>query len=189
MSNLKKSLSISAVFLFAIVSSALAENNAAKPSLTHIMTYILNWHETDIGAAEKIGEGRTIYPLSGHVTMADGTKGKIVGQTADWNDGPTDNGFNIIDVRASVKLDDGDFFHLRYEGRMSFSEEGIKKFGTENHLVPNEEFHLLSLGHMYTESKKYADLHQAGIVLQGVDFVMPGNNIGNLTYEVYKTMP
>ena len=106
MSNLKKSLSISAVFLFAIVSSALAENNAAKPSLTHIMTYILNWHETDIGAAEKIGEGRTIYPLSGHVTMADGTKGKIVGQTADWNDGPTDNGFNIIDVRASVKLDD-----------------------------------------------------------------------------------
>ena len=42
--------------------------------------------------------------------MADGTKGKIVGQTADWNNGISDNGYLMVDVRASVKLDNGDFF-------------------------------------------------------------------------------
>ena len=42
--------------------------------------------------------------------MADGVKGNIVGQTADWNDGPTGNGLMKVDVRASVKLETGDFF-------------------------------------------------------------------------------
>ena len=86
--------------------------------------------------------------------MADGVKGNIVGQTADWNDGPTDNGLMKVDVRASVKHETGDFFHLRYKGRMSFAGDGIKNFGTENYLIPNNEFHLLALGHMYTKSEK-----------------------------------
>ena len=185
MQNLIKSLSMARIFFFTLSYSAWAE----KPSLTHIMTYVLEQHETEIGAAEAIGEGRIIYPLSGYVVMADGVKGNIVGQTADWNDDPTDNGLMKVDVRASVKLETGDFFHLRYESRMSFTGDGIKKFGTVNHLISNNEFHLLALGHMYTKSEKYAALHQAGIVLQGVDFAMTGNNIGQLTYEVYKAMP
>ena len=49
------------IFFFTLSYSAWAE----KPSLTHIMKYVLEWHETEIGAAEAIGEGRIIYPLSG----------------------------------------------------------------------------------------------------------------------------
>ena len=61
MQNLIKSLSMARIFFFTLSYSAWAE----KPSLTHIMTYVLEWHETEIGAAEAIGEGRIIYPLSG----------------------------------------------------------------------------------------------------------------------------
>ena len=142
---------------------------------------------------EKIGEGRAIWPLTGYVVMADGTKGKIVGQTADWNNGISDNGRLMVNVRASVKLENGDFFPLRYEGRLSFTEEGQKKFGTQERLIPVKEFYLLSVGHMFTESKKYTDLHHAGIVLKGVDFVWPsttdGDKRGELRYEIFRATP
>ena len=100
------------------------------------MTYVLQWDEKKVGLVEKIGEGRAIWPLTGYVIMADGTKGKIVGQTADWNNGISDNGRLMVDVRASVKLENGDFFFIyRYEGRLSFTEEGqeeIRYTGTFN---------------------------------------------------------
>ena len=39
--------------------------------------------------------------------------------------------------------------------------------------MPVKEFYLLSVGHIFTESKKYSELHHAGIVLKGVDFRRP----------------
>ena len=179
-------------FLFNSISTAVSKE-IKKPSLTHVMTYVLQWNEKEVGLVEKIGEGRAIWPLTGYVIMADGTKGKIVGQTADWNNGISDNGRLMVDVRASVKLENGDFFHLRYEGRLSFTEEGQKKFGTQERLIPVKEFYLLSVGHMFTESKKYSDLHHAGIVLKGVDFVWPsttdGDKRGELRYEIFRATP
>ena len=190
---MKKVFSIvSFILLFNSISTAGTEE-IKKPSLTHVMTYVLQWDEKEVGLVEKIGEGRAIWPLTGYVVMADGTKGKIVGQTADWNNGISDNGRLMVDVRASVKLENGDFFHLRYEGRLSFTEEGQKKFGTQEHLIPNKEFYLLSVGHMYTKSKKYSSMHQSGIVLKGVDFVWPstadGDKRGELKYEIFKATP
>ena len=180
------------MLLFASLNDVVAKE-IEKPSLTHVMTYVLQWDEKNIGEVEKIGEGKAIWPLTGYVIMADGTKGKIVGQTADWNNGISDNGRLMVDVRASVKLENGDFFHLRYEGRLSFTEAGQKKFGTSESLMPNKDFYLLSLGHIYTESKKYPDLHHAGIILKGIDFVWPdvtdGNKRGELKYEIFKATP
>ena len=85
------------------------------------------------------------------------------------------------------------YFHLRYEGRLSFTEEGQKKFSAQERLIPVKEFYLLSVGHMFTESKKYADLHHAGIVLKGVDFVWPRitdcDKRGELKYEIFRATP
>ena len=45
---------------------------------------------------------------------------------------------------------------------------------------------------MFTESKRISDLHHAGIVLKGVDFVWPsttdGDKRGELKYEIFRQL-
>ena len=51
---------VSFFFLFSSISTAVSKE-IKKPSLTHVMTYVLQWDEKKVGLVEKIGEGRAIW--------------------------------------------------------------------------------------------------------------------------------
>lgn len=120
-----------------------------------------------IDTAERQNMGaRSVVPITGGRFEGPTLKGTVLNVGADWIKARAD-GVSELDVRVTLKTDDGALIYMSYQGMLNRAKEGLYW-----RVIPKFE----------TDSEKYAYLTQAV-------FVGIGKRIDNKTaYSIYKVL-
>jgi len=84
--------------------------------------------------------------------------GELIGPSGDWGRAMADGTF-VLDVRGSIKADDGSVIFLKYTGRIVMSKEVNERFMKGEELSGDEAYFVTSPT-FETVSKKYGWLNQ-----------------------------
>ncbi len=145
----------------------------------HLMTLNL---QIDFGSVSVIGgipAGlRRIVPVSGGTFTGDRVNGEVLPGGNDWVINRPD-GVMMIDVRLTLKTDDGALIYLTYQGRFLGEMSVMAKLGKGEALKP-EEYSLLMSAKFECGNEKYQWLNNVIAVGRGTQ------SRGGATYTIYE---
>mgnify|MGYP000906252316 CR=1 len=95
----------------------------------------------DFGGMVSIGKVpvglRRIAPVTGGTFSGSRVNGTVLPGGADWVVNRSD-GVMLLDVRLTLKTDDGVLIYVTYQGRFIASPDAMKRFGRGEDLTPHE---------------------------------------------------
>jgi hypothetical protein len=141
--------------------------------------------EADLEVGQPIDEGMQIVNVPGGRVEGPGVSGEIVPPTADWL-GVDPDGLMRLDVRMSVKMENGDYIYITYTGRIVPNDalaQGIESGNT----VQGSDIYFVNNPVVRTGSKKYGWMNKAMFVGRNASVRFASEEkLGQVVYEVYK---
>ena len=176
-------LALAGVCLFATSQFASAQE-ASAPTLQYIMTY-----QADLEPPQVIAENRLIWNVTGGwVKTATGAKGTLISPCGDWMQILPGGTFKL-DVRCTVKMDDGALIFVEYTGRVKLSESGAAKW-EKAEMLTSEDFYFITSPTLQTAHEKYLWMNDAVFVNKAVSFQPPGGDkMPYVRYDTYMVKP
>ena len=155
-------------------------SNVPAPKLEFAMRI-----EGDIREGQAIDEHLQIVDVPSGRVEGPGIKGEIVPPTGDWLEIGAD-GTMRLDVRMSVKMDDGSYVYITYTGRIVPNE--ALGAGIENNTKVNgADLYFVTNPVARTSSKKYGWMNQALFLGRNASVEFgSGDRLGLVAYDVYK---
>lgn len=123
---------------------------------------------------------RMIYPVVSGSFKGPKLKGEMLPFGADWMVMDA-TGVGRIDVRITLKTDEGEFLYVQYKGVLNISPEAMMKIQTGETVDPSE-YYFRTTPVIETGSEKLAWLNN--IVCVGVGEVFPNR----VKYQVYQIL-
>ena len=132
---------------------------------THLLTLTLS---VDFAGMQSIGRTpgglRRIAPVTGGTFAGERLAGTVIGG-ADWVINRAD-GVMVIDVRLTLKTDDGALIYLTYQGRFLAAPEVMARFA-KGALLERHEYSLAVVARFECGAERYAWLNDAIVVGTG----------------------
>jgi hypothetical protein len=162
-----------AVGLAVPVEVALAQSPTVSIETDYLMTI-----ELMLDPPQDIGPRRIVNVSSG---SAHGPKinGNFITPTADWVT-PQPDGSIRLDVRGTIKTDDGEMIFVEYNGVIVRSKEVVDRFN-KGEVITSKDEYFITAPRFTTSSKKYGWINQ----LQAVGKMVSRQNNGRLKYDIF----
>jgi len=123
---------------------------------------------------------RMIHPVKSGSVKGPKINGEVLGFGADWLLMRAD-GAGELDVRLTIKTDDGEFIHVCYRGILHISPEVMERVQGGEDVDPSE-YYFRTTPVFETGSEKYGWLNR--IICVGVGKVEPNR----VTYRIYRIL-
>lgn len=141
-------------------------STVAPLTTAHLLTLTL---QVDFAGMLNIGETaggrRRIAPIFGGAFEGPRLKGAVLPGGADWVINRPD-GVMVIDVRITLKTDDGALIYCTYQGRFRAPPEPMARF-SRGAMLADHEYMLRILARFETGAAQYAWLNDALVVGSG----------------------
>jgi hypothetical protein len=158
------------------LAATVSEAPAQSPSVS-IETEYLGTMELQLDAPQVVGPVR-IVNVPGGTLKGPKISGTIVAPSGDWVNIMPD-GTLRLDVRASIKTDDGEFILIAYNGLIAPNKDATDRYNNGEVITSNDEF-FLTVPRFTTASKKYDWLNKVQAVGKMVAFQK-----GKLKYDLF----
>jgi Protein of unknown function (DUF3237) len=158
------------------LAATVSEAPAQEPSVS-IQTEYLGTMEVQLDAPQAVGPV-LIFNVPGGTLKGPKISGTVVAPSADWLNLMPDGSLRL-DVRASLKTDDGEFILIAYNGIIAPTKEVMDRFNKGEVITSNDEY-FLTAPRFTTASKKYDWLNR----VQGVGKMVTVQQ-GKLTYDLF----
>ncbi len=158
--------------------------SVVKPSLERVFHLV-----GDLGMGQAAGPNLNIVPVpSGKLRGLDayeGVTGEALPPGADWIRTQPSGTMNL-DVRISVKMDDGEYIYMSYTGRAVPTAAMGEKVGAGKNVL-GSDLYFFTNPIMETNSEKYAWVNDAIFIgsMQELKFATP-DEPGFIAYEIYR---
>lgn len=153
---------------------------ARPPKLEYVMTY-----QADLAPPQVVAPNRLVFGVTGGwLKTADGARGELLQPCADWAH-VLPSGTVKLDIRCTVKMDDGALLYIEYTGRLKVNASGAAKSEKGEPLGPDDLYFFTSPT-VETTSEKYAWMNDAVFVNKAVAV---GANSSYVRYDTYKLVP
>lgn len=174
---------IGALFTLGMVHPVSAQE-VSPPKLKYVMTY-----QGDVDPGDPIAKDLVIFNVpGGWVKTASGGSGKVIAPCADWVKILPSGDFKM-DVRCSVKMDDGSVISLDYSGLIKFTEASQAKF-QKGELITSSDAYWITNPVMRTSSEKYAWVNDAMLVGKLISMQPPAEGAkAYVRYDLYQVVP
>jgi hypothetical protein len=167
-----------AIGLLLIGGNALADGPSTQIKTEYLMTYVAR-----LGAEYPISNTFTIVNvLAGGWVKGPRISGSFVAPGGDWLR-HTPSGTLRIDVRATLKTDDGAFIYMSYNGVLQETTESAKKLEKGQLLTANDFPYCIGAPTFETSSPKYAWLNNVQAVSKFVE--LKDGDGGYIKYDVF----
>lgn len=153
-----------------------------KHPSSHIATeYIMTLH-APLQAPQTVSSDLQIYTsLPGGWVEGPAIRGELIPPTGDWIR-MMPNGTQKLDVRLSIKADDGSIIYVTYTGRIVVPSSVAARFTAGEVLGPDELYFVIAPT-FETSSKTYAWLND--IVAVGKMVSSKEGENGHVTYDIF----
>jgi subtilisin-like proprotein convertase family protein len=158
------------------LAATVSEAPAQEPSVS-IQTEYLGTMEVQLDAPQAVGPV-LIFNVPGGTLKGPKINGTVVAPSADWLNIMPDGSLRL-DVRASLKTDDGEFILIAYNGIIASTKEVMDRFNKGEVITSNDEY-FLTAPRFTTASKKYDWLNRVQAVGKMVMVQQ-----GKLTYDLF----
>lgn len=149
-----------ALLAVAIASPALAQD--PKPTVD-IRTEYLMTIEAKLGSRVSVGQ-RVIVNVTGGTVHGPRLKGEILTPAGDWVI-PMPDGSNRLDVRFTIKTDDGEFVFVEYGGVQAFTKEAAARLSKGEVVSAADAYgYFITTPRFMTTAAKYAWLNDVQAV-------------------------
>ncbi len=124
------------------------------PKLEFLMTY-----EADLEMPQVINDSLFIYNcIPGGWARGPGISGSFIGPCGDWLR-VMPSGVARLDVRGTLKTDDGELIYIRYNGIIKHSEQSYNKFVNGELITQDDGIYFITAPTFETTSEKYGWLN------------------------------
>jgi len=176
MKALRVSTASTAVVLLAGFASA---QEASVPHLEFLMTY-----QAELEPGQPVTSELTIVNCEpGGWARGPRIKGSFVGPCGDWLR-TLPSGVSRLDVRGTLKTDDGALVYVRYNGIIKHSEASARKLGTGEPITEKDGIYFLTAPTFETKAEKYAWLNEVQAIGKLVELRV-GPERSYVRYDVY----
>jgi hypothetical protein len=152
------------------------------PSATIKTTYLMTLH-APLENPQRISSELVIYNVKpGGWVHGPHIQGEIIGPSADWLR-VMPNGTERLDVRVSVRADDGSYIFVQYGGRI-VSAEQMKRKNPPQELAWLDGYYFFTNPLFETDSSKYGWLSDLACIGRRVASSVEENNCF-VTYEIF----
>ncbi len=177
-----KRIAMLMVGLFVIVSVLAAASGIAQGQTTQITTEYLMTVYVPLDPPQRIDNTLFIYNVrEGGWFKGPKISGKVIAPSADWyRISPAGSG--RLDVRATLKTDDGALLYTAYNGISSLSKESFDRL-MKGETLTSKDLYFITAPTMQTSSDKYAWLNHVQCVYKIVEMKMGENSF--LKYDLF----
>jgi hypothetical protein len=149
------------------------------PKLEYLMTY-----EAELELPQVINDSLYIYTcLPGGWARGPGINGFFTGGPCDWLR-IMPSGVARLDVRATLKTDDGELIYITYNGIIKHSEKSYEKLVNGARITPEDGIYFITAPTFETTSEKYAWLNSVQAVGKMVE-VQVSSERSYVRYDIY----
>jgi len=151
----------------------------ASPKLEYLMTY-----EAELELPQVINDSLYIYTCKpGGWARGPGINGSFTGGPCDW---PRimPSGVARLDVRATLKTDDGELIYITYNGIIKHSEKSYEKLVNGARITPEDGIYFITAPTFQTSSEKYGWLNGVQAVGKMIE-VQVSSERSYVRYDVY----
>lgn len=148
-------IAVLAVFV-AVPSATLAQDS--KPSVSIETEYLMTLDAPIDPAFQPVGPRLIVNVPSGGTVSGPKIHGTVIPPAGDWLYVMPDGTFRL-DVRGTIKTDDGELIFFEYGGVIATSKEVMDRFGAGEVITYKDEY-FITTPRFTTASKKYAWLGQ-----------------------------
>lgn len=154
------------------------------PKLRYVMSY-----QADLQPPQMVAKNRLIWNvIGGWVKAASGEKGTFLSPCGDWMY-ILPNGNLKLDVRCTVKMEDGALIFVEYTGLIKLSAEGSEKF-QKGELLMGDDAYFITAPTLQTTSEKYEWVNDAMFVEKFAALQPPAQGkTPFVRYDVYMLTP
>jgi hypothetical protein len=153
-----------------------------KSTMTIKTTYLMTLH-APLENPQRVSSELVIYNVkSGGWVRGPHIEGEIIGPSADWLR-VTPNGTERLDVRVSIRADDGSYILVQYGGRIVTAEQMNRK-NPPRELAWLDGTYFFTNPLFETDSPKYAWLSDLACIGRRVASSVEENN-RFVTYEIF----
>ena len=151
--------------------------SAQGPSVSIETEYLMTF-EFVVDPAQEVGPRRIVNVQSG---TAHGPKvnGTFIPPAGDWLTPQPDGSFRL-DVRGTIKTDDGEMIFVEYTGVVVSTEEATDRYN-KGEVITSKDEYFVTAPRFTTASKKYEWINQ----LQAVGKMVSRQRNGQLKYDVF----
>ncbi len=151
------------------------------PSTGIVTEYLMTLH-APLAPPQLAGEDLRIFgALPGGWVEGPRIKGEIVPPTGDWLRN-LPNGSSKLDVRLSIRADDGSFIYVTYTGRIVMSDVASEAYRNGRTIGPDDVY-FITAPTFETASKSYAWLND--VVAIGKIISAKRGEGAHVTYDVF----
>jgi hypothetical protein len=151
------------------------------PSTKVATEYLMTLH-APLAAPQSAGGGLLIFnALPGGWVRGPRIRGEIVPPTGDWLR-HLPNGTSKLDVRMSIRADDGSFIYVAYGGRIVMSDAAQATYASGEALGPDDVY-FVTAPSFETESEKYRWLNDI-VAIGKIASAKRGEN-AHVTYDIF----
>jgi Protein of unknown function (DUF3237) len=166
------------IVLLLIGGNALADGPSTQIKSEYLMTYV-----AQLGSEYPISRNLTIVNvLAGGSAKGPRISGTFVAPGGDWLR-RTPSGALRIDVRATIKTDDGAFIYMSYNGVLQESADSARKLARGELLTTKDFSYCIGAPTFETSSSKYAWINNVQAVSKFVEF--KDGEGGYIKYDVF----
>lgn len=153
---------------------ARAEGPTTSVQTEYLMTFYAN-----LDAAQLIDAGMQIIPVTGGWVEGPRIKGKTVPPGGDWGH-VLPSGVFRLDVRATIRTDDGEIIFVAYNGVRQCPKEVAERV-VKSELIKQGECYFITSPTFETKSEKYGWLNG----VQAVGKALELKRGDHVTYEIF----
>jgi hypothetical protein len=135
---------------------------SAEGPTVSVETEYLGTVEAQFDWPPQAAGARVIFNVTGGTIQGPKINGTIVGPSGDWGMPMPDGSFRL-DVRGTIKTNDGEFILTEYNGVVSASEEVSDRFSKGDIITAKDEY-FLTAPTFTTASKNYDWLNKVQVV-------------------------
>ncbi len=150
-----------------------------SPKLEYLMTY-----EADLELPQVINDSLYIYNcIPGGWARGPGIRGSFIGPCGDWLR-IMPSGVARLDVRATLKTDDGELIYITYNGIIKHSEKSYQKLVNGERITPEDGIYFITAPTIETTSEKFGWLNGVQAIGKMVE-VQISPERSYVRYDVY----
>lgn len=167
--------------LFVILSVLVAASGIAGAQTTEISTEYLMTLYAPLDPPQRIDNALFIYNVREGWIKGPKISGKLIAPGGDWLRAMPGGSFRL-DVRGTIKTDDGAFVYIAYNGIISLSKEIFDRL-MKGETFTSKDLYFITAPTMQTSSDKYAWLNHVQCIGKIVEVSMGENRF--VKYDIF----